>query len=135
MKRIVGRALAPLALLAIAGLAFAAPAGASTAQPAGGCTLGLCSETTNQTHNQVGTAKDWCSGNNGPCSGTAYGVLNYNQTTPSGQDWDAFFVAADCTYSGIKHSYGDSFSITAGANGKWVQVHNDEHYYIKKITC
>ena len=114
-----------LGILLVPGSAYAGPT----------CTAPLCSQITNETPQKVGTAHDWCTPKNGPCSGTQYGILTFNQSTPSKQDWDTFFVAPDCTYSGIKHSWGISFSAKGGSSGKWVQVHNDEHYYIKTVSC
>ena len=132
MTRMIRRLAAGTALAFAAGATVVAAAPAASA---GGCTGPLCSETTNETSHIVGTAKDWCDGNHGPCNGTAYGLLHKNETTPGGQDWDTFFVSQGCTYSGIKHSWGIGFSESGGSNGKWVQVYNDEHYYIKKVTC
>ena len=134
MKRIIATLAAGSALALGAGVLVAAPASA------GGCTGPFCSETTNETSHLVGTAKDWCDGNHGPCPDhgsyhNSYGILHKNQTTPSGQDWDTFFVSPGCTYSGIKHAAGGKFTESGGADGKWVQVHNYEHYYIKNVTC
>lgn len=96
-----------------------------------------CSRTTNETDHEVGVAKEWCGkgGYHGPCSNTDYLVLRKNQSTPTYQDWDGLFVAAGCTYKGIKHAVGGGFTINGGTDGKWVHVHGDEHYYIKSITC
>ncbi|MEE4418722.1 hypothetical protein [Streptomyces bugieae] len=48
---------------------------------------------------------------------------------------DVFYVNAHCTYRGQRHSWGISFTERGGSHGKWVQVHNDQHYYIKQVTC
>ncbi|WP_261952867.1 hypothetical protein [Streptomyces nigrescens] len=113
----------------------ALPASAGTVTPRGGCTAGLCSETTNETSHPVTVAKDWCASAHGPCHGTPRRTLRKNQTTPHGQDWDVFYVNAHCTYRGQRHSWGISFTERGGSHGKWVQVHNDQHYYIKQVTC
>jgi hypothetical protein len=136
MKRTIA-ALAfalPVLLAPTAAQAAPAPERPGAVQPRGGCTGPLCSVITNETSQTVGTAKDWCDRQNGPCPNTQYGLLHKNETTPKG-DWDTFFVAFNCTYSGEKHAWGGKFSVNGGRDGKWVQVHNDEHYYIKKITC
>jgi hypothetical protein len=116
-------------------LGGALPASAGSVTPNGGCRVGLCSQTTNETSHPVTVAKDWCAAAHGPCHGTPRRTLHKNRTTPHGQDWDAFYVNAHCTYRGQRHSWGISFTERGGSHGKWVQVHNDQHYYIKKVTC
>ncbi|MFI2190046.1 hypothetical protein [Streptomyces sioyaensis] len=116
-------------------LGSAVPASARTVAPMGGCTAGLCSVTTNETSHPVGVAKSWCDARRGPCKGTPRKTLHKNGTTPHGQDWDAFYVNAHCTYRGQKHAAGGGFTERGGSHGKWVQVHNYEHYYIKRVSC
>jgi hypothetical protein len=116
-----------LGLLLVPGTAYAGPS----------CTRPLCSQITNETPQKIGVAMNWCTPKNGPCTNNDqnYDVLGRNDSTPSGEDWDTFFVPSDCTYSGIKHSWGINFSASGGSAGKWVRVHNDEHYYIKRVSC
>lgn len=110
-----------------------------TRDPTG--TIELCSRTTNQTNGSVDVAKNWCGDdrNGGPCSGSDnFAVLNPGSTTPDHQDWDAFFVPRNCSYSGtidrrlqtdIPFFVGESF------DGIWIHVHDDERYVIQQITC
>jgi hypothetical protein len=138
VARVAVRLLAGCAV--VAALVATTVVGAGTAFPAtasteGGCLLGVCSETTNLTDQPVGTALDWCARGSGPCPDTGYGVLSTGRTTPAGQDWDTFFVAASCTYSGLRHPWGDPFRVDGGDDGVWVQVHDDEHYFVQSITC
>ena len=122
--------------------AGAVPAAATAAEPKGGCTAGVvCSETTNEMSRLVYAAKHWCDSgsHHGPCAPLSRErtrmYLHKGQTTPSFEDWDAFHVPAHCTFTVKRHWYSDTTAIKGGAVGKWVQVHDDEHYYIEKAAC
>lgn len=102
-----------------------------------------CSTTTNNTSQDVGTARNFCAGTDGPCPGSDpdedFGVLHRGDRTPPHEDWDAFFVPAGCEFRGNIDKKLDSdvsFVIFASASrGIWHHVHNDEHYQINQITC
>ncbi|MGW3511874.1 hypothetical protein [Streptomyces sp. NPDC000994] len=116
-----------------------------TAAAGESCTLGMCSETVNQSSTWIVAYKNWttCSGSTGSTGGANCVQTNDNtkiktiqpwSQTPAGQDWDAFRVDAGyCFKVRFVTVLGDQRTTNynrSGLSAVYVKVANDATAYV-----
>ncbi|MEV4254787.1 hypothetical protein AB0J52_16680 [Spirillospora sp. NPDC049652] len=84
---------AVVASVAVAGTGMVAVSGPASA---GGCLEAICGKVLNESSHTVWAIRDY--DDNGPKPGTEWRALYPGESTPSGQDWDGFYVR--CKASG-----------------------------------
>lgn len=122
------RAAVTVSLLTVTATLGSAP----SAYAGSACDWSGCSETINQSAYSVHVARDWCSGNNGPCAGSPTSWIAPGSRTPVNQDWDAFRVDAGWCYRvNWNPGVGDLRYDQRGKGHRWIKVLNPEEAVIE----